>query len=409
MKETSAHKYGRWFMTLLLTVVGVLGVVVVLPRLLNLFIPFVIAWILALIVSPLVRFFEKRLHIRKKFGSIIVIVLVLAVIVVLLYLLISALAGEVMAFIPHIPDYAQSLLSLLGQAVNWLSSVMGNLPEGMGGSLDNLAASVRDQVLTWVTNFSGSLAAGIGSVALSLPNAFFYIVITVISSFLLVAQRERLWNAFYMKMPPTVKNFIDMGRSSVKKALGGYFMGQMKISWGVGLASLIGLLLIGTDYALLLSILIAIADFLPVIGNGTILLPWALIELTSGNYMRALWLVVLYAGGQIVRGLLQPKVLGSTMGLPPLLTTLFIYIGFRFFGIGGMIFAVPIGMVAVEICRYGVFNPALGVLREMAVAVTALLKKPGAAKPVPKAESSGQIPAPPEEEKPSEGEAPSQG
>ncbi|MDF2845813.1 MAG: hypothetical protein K0R00_4239, partial [Herbinix sp.] len=97
-------------------------------------------------------------------------------------------------------------------------------------------------------------------------------------------------------------------------------------------------------------------DLLPVFGTGAILWPWAIMDMLSGNYFRAIGLVVIYLICQIVKQVLQPKMVGDSIGLHPLATLIFMYIGYRFYGILGIIIGIPVGMVLVNLYRIGVFE-----------------------------------------------------
>ena len=105
------------------------------------------------------------------------------------------------------------------------------------------------------------------------------------------------------------------------------------------LALQLGLLLLRVDLALVLSALIALVDALPVLGTGTVLVPWALVSLLGGNWKLALGLAVLYGVIWLVRSLLEPRLIGSRVGLPPLAALLSLYVGFQAFGVAGMILA----------------------------------------------------------------------
>ncbi|MBO4872408.1 MAG: sporulation integral membrane protein YtvI [Lachnospiraceae bacterium] len=378
MQETAAHKHWRWFFTLFLTVTGILACIFVLPRAIVFFFPFVIGWLIALMASPLARWLEKKLHIRKKVGSVIVVVLVLAVITIGMYFLISRLIREVVDFIPQAPAYLQKLLDLLSKLEDWLGGIFKGLPENVREAFDSFSQDVRDTLIFAVRDFSANFATTVGNAALSVPTALFYTVITIVCSFLLIWERERLWNGFYSRMPESVRNFIDMGKQSLKKALSGYFVAQLKMSWIVAIIVLVGLLLLKIPYALLLSLLIAFIDFLPIFGSGTVLWPWALAEVTQGRYMMALWLMVIYLAVQVARNILSPKFMGQTMGLSGLMTIFSMLVGFRLYGVIGLVFAIPVGMLVVEVCQYGVFKPAIGVLKEMAATIGGYLKKPEA-------------------------------
>ena len=124
----------------------------------------------------------------------------------------------------------------------------------------------------------------------------------------------------------------------------------------VALILLAGFFVLGIRYGLLLALLIAILDFLPFFGTGTVLLPWAVVKLLSGEYMLATGLALLYVVSQVARQMLQPKLVGDSMGLPPLWTLFFLYLGFKVRGISGMILAVPLGILGMRLYEYGMFD-----------------------------------------------------
>ena len=112
---------------------------------------------------------------------------------------------------------------------------------------------------------------------------------------------------------------------------------------------LAGFLILGVRYAFLMAILIAVLDFLPLFGTGTVLIPWAAVKLLSGQYMQALGMASLYVLSQVVRQMVQPKIVGDSLGLPPLYTLLFLYLGFKLNGISGLLLAGPLGLLAVKL------------------------------------------------------------
>ncbi len=120
-----------------------------------------------------------------------------------------------------------------------------------------------------------------------------------------------------------------------------------------------GFLVLGIDYAFLLAILVAILDFLPLFGTGTVLIPWAVIKLLSADYALAAGMALLYVLTQVVRQVIQPKIVGDSMGLPPLMTLVFLYLGFKLHGISGMILAVPLGILVLNLYKYGAFDSML--------------------------------------------------
>jgi predicted PurR-regulated permease PerM len=95
---------------------------------------------------------------------------------------------------------------------------------------------------------------------------------------------------------------------------------------------------------------------LPFFGTGTAIVPWAIFKLLSGDYKVAIGLLILYGVTQLVRQLIQPKIVGDTIGLKPLTTLFFMYIGYKIMGVLGMIVAIPVGMILINLYKLGAFN-----------------------------------------------------
>jgi len=139
-------------------------------------------------------------------------------------------------------------------------------------------------------------------------------------------------------------------------ALIGYFKAQFKIMCCAFVILSIGLLLLGVDYAILFALIIAVVDFLPVLGAGAIIWPWCAYELIVGNYLNAVVLLILYVLCQALRQFLQPKMVADSVGLTPLETIFYMFVGYRIWGIIGMIIGIPIGMIISSLYKSGVFN-----------------------------------------------------
>ena len=110
------------------------------------------------------------------------------------------------------------------------------------------------------------------------------------------------------------------------------------------------------NYFVLVAFFIAFLDFLPFFGTGTAMIPWAVYKFFMGNYTMAIMLIVIYAITQVSRQLLQPKLVADSVGLNPLVTLILLYIGYRVSSVIGMIVAVPIGMVIINMCQAGAFD-----------------------------------------------------
>ncbi len=195
---------------------------------------------------------------------------------------------------------------------------------------------------------------------------------TFISAYFFIAERESvlLWakgiapDALVSRMTMVVDNF--------KYAVGGYFKAQLKIMVVVYVLLLAGFLILKVHFAFLLALLIAFLDFLPFFGTGTALLPWAVYKFMMGNYKLVVGLLVIYGITQLVRQLIQPKLVGDSMGLNPLVTLILLYAGYKTGGVLAMIFAVPVGMIAINLYKAGAFDYILDDVRILAEGIMSL-------------------------------------
>ena len=142
----------------------------------------------------------------------------------------------------------------------------------------------------------------------------------------------------------------------------------------VGAILIVGFLILGIKYTFLLGVLVAVLDFLPLFGTGTVLIPWALFKLLSADYALAAGLALLYVLTQVIRQVIQPKIVGDSMGLSPLWTLVFLYLGFKLHGISGMIIAVPVGIFLMNLYEYGAFDRMIESAKELAEEVRKVRK-----------------------------------
>ncbi|MDO4966255.1 MAG: sporulation integral membrane protein YtvI [Lachnospiraceae bacterium] len=330
-----------------------------LPVIIRFMMPFIIAAIVALIAEPIVRFLEKHIKIKRKWGSAVVIILVLAIIGFICYAAIAKLVHEITGFVQIAPNLWNSM-------VNTITNV--KTPDGKY-LFNNMIANNREMAAKIGKAVSDAVAGGIETsinratdlendtnIAASVPNAIISIIMTILASYMFVADGEYIPNLFKRIVPEGVSNRWKIVTNSMKTAVGGYFSAQLKIMVVVYIILLIGLAILGVDYAALVALLIAVLDFLPFFGTGTVMCPWAIIAFLGSNYKLGVGLLITWGVSQLVRQLIQPKLLSDSMGLPPIPTLFLLYVGYKFGGALGLIFAVPAGMIIYNLYKAGVFS-----------------------------------------------------
>ena len=349
-------KYLRIILNIIIPLTGLYLVCVWGPRVLGFFIPFVIGWMIALIANPLVRFLEKRLKIVRKHGSMLIIAGVLALIISLLYFVLGKAYVEIREFIGDLPALYDSAAAEIRGAVQNGNRMFEFLPDEFRTAVMQFTENIGTYVGDLVSKAAAPTVEIAGNVAKGIPNVLVNTVITILSSYLFIAEQDKILAWMRRYAPKFVLRYAEYLKKDARGVIGGYFMAQFRIMFVVAGILAVGFLFLKVKYGLLLAVLISMLDFLPVFGTGTALFPWAAVKLFTGEYTYAAGLLILYVVTQVSRQLIQPKIVGDSMGLPPLLTLFLLYLGFKVKGIAGMILAVPIGLIFINFYKYGAFD-----------------------------------------------------
>lgn len=367
-QETKA--YWKAITNIVLALIGVLLLITVLPKLLSFFMPFVVAWIIALLASPPVKFLEEKLKIKRKAGTACVIIAVIALIVLLGYGIAVFLIDQIQGLIHDLPEMWEALQLQIAEIGQSFSKLFANLPKDVQEGWHTFYENVEEVLGEAIGGLGSPSMSWLGNVASKLPNLFVAVIMCFVAAFAFTAERANMRNFMQDYMPEGMKKYWNMIQVSLSSAVGGYLKAQFKIEFWIYLILTAGLFILRIKYAPILAIFIAFLDFLPVFGTGTVLWPWAVFGAVSGNYRLAVGLLVIWGVSQIVRQVIQPKIMGDSMGLHTLPTVILLYIGYKVSGIFGMIVAVPIGIIFMNMYQAGVFDTIVNSVRILAAGLS---------------------------------------
>lgn len=358
--------YLKVTLNLFTALAAVLLCIFLLPRLIWFFMPFILGWLISLIASPVVRFFEEKLKVKRKAMTAVVIVAVLAVVVLLVYLLIAKLVREGVNFINELPNIWNTILAEFNKVGANLQGVYDRMPADTQATIDHIISEMGNYMSSMMGKIELPSFAAVGNAAKQIPDIFLAVVMCLLSAYFFVADKGYMGAAVEKFVPASVRYHFDLIRRSFRNAVGGYFRAQFKIECWIYILLVIGLMILGVDYAFLVAFGIAVLDFLPVFGTGTVMVPWAVIELLSENYRMMFGLIAIWLVGQLVRQVIQPKIVGDSIGMDAIPTLFLLYIGYRLAGVLGMILAVPIGIIVVNLYEEGAFDTTRQSLRILA-------------------------------------------
>lgn len=351
-----AKRIIRYLLNILIPIGGWLFVLVLGPKFLGFFMPFVIGWILAMMANPLVRFLEKHLKIVRKHSSAVIIILVLTGMLGLIYLLVSKLVSGGLSLIQDIPGIFELAKAEVLEAWGNLSRLFVRFPVSFQNFFYQFWSNIGNYLSRLFQAAAPPTVAVAGNVAKRIPGVFVNMVITLLSAYFFIVDQDKILAEAKKYTPEWLKRHLLFLKSDAKRLVGGYFLAQFRIMFVVALVLAAGFFVLGVHYGLIFAFLVAFLDFLPMFGTGTVLGPWALVKLLSGEYAFAAGLIILYLLTQLIRQIIQPKIVGDAMGLPPFMTLFLLYLGFKAAGIAGMILAVPAGLLFSSLFHHGAFN-----------------------------------------------------
>ncbi len=238
----------------------------------------------------------------------------------------------------------------------WIDHYIGGKSPKLADTLNNLGNVISEMLTNLPKSLDFRTFEGMGSMVGNIASVLVSIIMCMLSAYFFIADREWLGSFLNKLLPETVIRKYDVFASSLKQAVGGYFKAQFRIEIWMYVLLLIGLTVLKVRYGLLIALLIAFLDFLPFFGTGIVLIPWAIVNVVGGSYLRALGFLIIWGSGQLFRQLIQPKIMGDSIGMEPIPTLFLLFIGYRLAGVGGMLVAVPIGIIVVNMNEAGFFD-----------------------------------------------------
>ena len=358
--EDRKDLHRRILVNLGVALAGVLFLIFVVPQLVRFLMPLIVAWIVAMIANPIIRFLEKRIKIMRKHGSALVIILVLAALIAAFYGLAVLVASQFSSWVTELPDVYDSVTQNLQHLFRSLHQKYNIIPADVKlafdqreNMLDSYIQKAIDGLLKMVK--SGSLSK-VSSLASSMMDFLVYAILTILASYFMTVEKDHFTKLLQEKTPAGVQRIWDKIKKIFIRAIGGYFKAHFQIMIVIFFITVIPFAFMGISYSGLLAVVIAIVDFLPFFGAGTVLVPWAVYRLLTGSYTYAAILFVIYVVVLIVRQALEPKLIGDNIGTSPFETLVFMLVGYRLAGMLGLIVGIPVGMILMECYREGMFD-----------------------------------------------------
>ena len=333
--------------------------------LLSFFAPFVAALITAAILHPLVRWLQRRLGMSRKISALLILLLLFGLLGAGIGYLGYAAGVELIALVQNWDSLLANLQSTLDQMETMFAQLWNMVPPQLTASMESITSGLFEWLSSAVPNLLNVLVEYTTNKARGIPDVVLAFIIYLMACYMLTVDYPYLRSRAAQHTHQRLLRFLKQVRDTALAAFGGYLRAEFLLSVVVFFILLVGFFVIGQPYGLLLALGLAVMDFIPIIGAGTVMVPWAVIDVFMGSYLHGVELMVIWGVIALFRRVGEPKFVGDQTGLSPIVSLISIYIGWRAAGVLGMILGPTIALIAWNLVKLGIFE---GVRLDLAAA-----------------------------------------
>ncbi len=337
------------------TVAAIIITLAAVKYILPILLPFLIAFGISIIMEPFIEVLQKRVRLNRGIATMISTLLVFGSIFVLFSLIILKLVAELIQLSLTLPSAAADIRILYGDLMGKLTDLYITLPPGVVSSLEQNITTLTKNLQGLVSSLADSIIRFLSLV----PGTLAILVVSVLATYFVARDRHLISELLLKTIPaPWGEKTLTVLRE-ITTAFMGYLKAQAILVTLTTILSVLGLFLIGADYALTMGLLIGFFDLIPVLGPATIYIPWLIWSFATGATGLGIKLALLYGLVLVVRQFSETKIVSVNLGLHPLATLIAMYTGLKTMGLVGLLMG-PILLIALQaVIKTGVFPPRL--------------------------------------------------
>ncbi|MDF2947419.1 MAG: sporulation protein [Bacillales bacterium] len=315
---------------IILAIIAIVILFYILPKA----VPLVLAFVTAIFMEPIVKFFQHKQNLRRVYAVPITFFIFLITFTGFSYFVVTKLYKQVIMVFNSLPTYVSMFnYKIFDKYINELKDFSHSLPTQWINSVENAINSINENIISLATNLISTLSQGLTSIPSFLLEYLFYLIAVYLFSLELPRISEGFMNLFAEHTKDKMALVLD----KLKVAFIGFIKAQFFLSALTFSIAYLGLTLIGIKAKLFITLVIVVVDILPILGTGSILVPWAIYNFVIGDSTTGTSLIILFIFITVVRRLIEPKVFSQSMGITPLAALVSLYLGFKLLGFTGVI------------------------------------------------------------------------
>lgn len=312
------------------------------------YIPFLIGFIISLIIEPLIKMVTRKTKLERKKSAIIVLIIIFGILIGLIIWGIVTLITESSNLLQGFNSYIEILYEKAKVYIENIRDGKTRLPTEVITIFQNSA----DKVIQFITEYVSNFLKKVTQIISEIPTIGIYVFITILATYFICTDKMYILDAIEHQLPTRWAKKLGIHSNNVIKSLGNYLKAEVILVFISFLIVLIGLYILkifkfNVPYPFLSSLGIGFIDALPILGSGTVMIPWAIISAINGDLKLGIALIIIYAIILIVRQLIEPRIVSNKIGIHPIFTLIAMYTGFRIIGVLGL-FVGPIILIILK-------------------------------------------------------------
>lgn len=325
--------------------------------------PFIFGFLLSRLINPIADRLQKKLKIPRGVSAAMVVILTLAILIGIIGVVGYKLFDEIRNLYYQWPEIYVSMQEGWQKISEFMSGLYIDMPDSVQDMVDNLYNNIAQQLSQFMANIE--VVNNAQDFARALPKGFIWFIIFVIDMFFMVSQKDKM-NEFIHRLMGEKKmaKLREIGMQ-FRIYLGGYARAQVILMFIIFVLITLILSILNAPFSLIVAAATAILDALPFLGSGITLMPLAVIYFIDGNLKLGFGYVATYISVTLLRRFVEPKLVSDKMGFNPILTLVSMYIGYKWWGVLGLLAGPILLMIFISLYKVGLFNGIIKILKQL--------------------------------------------
>ena len=312
------------------------------------YMPFLIAFIISLMIEPLIKYIMKKTKLTRRTSSIIIFIIVSIILLGILAWIIITLFSESSSLLQGLNDYFDKASVQVQELIQRLNFDKIKLPDEVLNIVQESSGDFLQTVSNWIRNALNGLI----NIVTKIPEIAICVGITILALYFICVDKIYILDQIEYHLPKVWVKRLSNHLKDLIQTLGGYLKAEATLILVSFIISLVGLYILSflnfnIQYPLLMALFIGFVDALPILGSGTVMVPWAIISGLNGDLSLGIAFLVLFIIMSIVRQFLEPKLVSKNIGVHPIFTLIAMYTGFKITGVIGLLLG-PIVLIIIK-------------------------------------------------------------